>query len=90
MINSQAQRGAGAAAGWSLEKPAVGKAGRRAAIYLVLVLHLVVTGYPFVWMVLSSFKSNKEYFANPRGLPIQWEFENYGARSCCSACFCSA
>ncbi|HTG69237.1 MAG TPA: carbohydrate ABC transporter permease [Candidatus Udaeobacter sp.] len=78
MINSQAQLKAGAgAAGWSLKKPAAGKAASRAVIYLILLFHLALTGYPFVWMVLSSFKSNKEYFANPWGLPIQWEFENY-------------
>lgn len=78
MINSQAQLQAGASsAGWRLKKPAAGKAVSRMVIYLILLFHLVLTGYPFVWMVLSSFKSNKEYFANPWGLPIQWEFENY-------------
>lgn len=46
-------------------------------IYFILLVHLVLTGYPFVWMLISSFKTNKEYFADPWGLPSQWRFENY-------------
>lgn len=50
----------------------------RAVIYLILLVHLVVTGYPFIWMFISSFKTNKEYFADPWGLPTVWQIENYG------------
>jgi raffinose/stachyose/melibiose transport system permease protein len=49
----------------------------RVAIYIVFLFHLVITGYPFVWMLISSFKSNKEYFANPWGIPAEWKFQNY-------------
>lgn len=49
----------------------------KSILYLILIVHLVFTGYPFVWMVISSFKSNKEYFANPWGLPSEWKFSNY-------------
>lgn len=58
-------------------KPRRGKLFSRTVIYLIFLFHLVLTGYPFVWMVLSSFKSNKEYFANPWGLPLEWNFENF-------------
>lgn len=55
--------------------------GRKTAVksllYAILLTHLVFTGYPFVWMVISSFKSNKEYFANPWGLPSEWRFDNF-------------
>lgn len=49
----------------------------RAILYIILLVHLVFTGYPFVWMIISSFKTNKEYFANPWGLPSEWHFSNY-------------
>jgi raffinose/stachyose/melibiose transport system permease protein len=49
----------------------------RLLIYLVLLIQLVFTGYPFVWMFISSFKSDNEYLQNPWGLPSEWHFENY-------------
>ncbi|WP_139993532.1 carbohydrate ABC transporter permease [Paenibacillus paridis] len=54
-----------------------GKGLSRLLLYVLLLVHLVFTGYPFVWMVISSFKTNKEYFANPWGLPKSWHFDNY-------------
>ncbi|MCD7058780.1 carbohydrate ABC transporter permease [Pelagibacterium xiamenense] len=33
--------------------------------------------YPTVWMVLSAFKSNREIFAAPFGLPMDWRWENF-------------
>lgn len=53
------------------------KAISKSILYIILIVHLIFTGYPFVWMVISSFKSNKEYFANPWGLPSEWKFSNY-------------
>ncbi|GIP15930.1 putative ABC transporter permease protein YurM [Paenibacillus montaniterrae] len=49
----------------------------RIILYALLLLHLVITGYPFVWMTISAFKDNKEYFANPWGLPSEWKFSNF-------------
>ncbi|RBW69754.1 carbohydrate ABC transporter permease [Bacillus taeanensis] len=49
----------------------------RFSIYLILLVHLVFTGYPFVWMFLSSFKFDSEYFSNPWGLPSEWHIENF-------------
>jgi raffinose/stachyose/melibiose transport system permease protein len=49
----------------------------KTAMYAVLLVHFVFTGYPFVWMIISSFKTNTEYFANPWGLPSEWHFENF-------------
>ncbi|WP_162241889.1 MULTISPECIES: carbohydrate ABC transporter permease [unclassified Paenibacillus] len=54
-----------------------GKGFSRLLLYVLLLVHLVFTGYPFVWMVISSFKTNKEYFANPWGLPESWHFDNF-------------
>lgn len=62
-------------------RESIQRSGKRVAVrmvlYLILLVHLVITGYPFVWMVIASFKSNKEYFANPWGLPSEWRFDNY-------------
>ncbi len=32
--------------------------------------------YPAVWMVYSSFKTNREIFRTPFGLPAEWRWEN--------------
>lgn len=45
--------------------------------YLFLILMLLLTGYPFLWMFISSFKTNIEFFDNPWGLPKTWVVENY-------------
>lgn len=36
---------------------------------IVMVVLAVIYGFPLVWMVLSSFKSNRETFRNPLALP---------------------
>jgi ABC-type glycerol-3-phosphate transport system permease component len=33
--------------------------------------------YPTVWMVLSAFKSNREIFRDPFGLPDTWRWSNF-------------
>jgi ABC-type glycerol-3-phosphate transport system permease component len=33
--------------------------------------------YPTVWMVLSAFKSNREIFRDPFGLPDEWRWSNF-------------
>jgi raffinose/stachyose/melibiose transport system permease protein len=33
--------------------------------------------YPTIWMVLSAFKSNREIFRNPFGLPSEWRWGNF-------------
>jgi len=37
----------------------------------------VIVIVPFLWVVLSSFKSTKEILASPFSLPAHWRFENY-------------
>jgi len=49
----------------------------RSAIYTVLVLFTVATLYPLFWLVLSSFKSNRDFQLNPLGWPETWHFQNY-------------
>ena len=43
----------------------------------ICVVYAVVVLYPFLIMVLCSFKSTREIFRNPYGLPQAWRFSNY-------------
>ena len=46
--------------------------------YVILIVMSVIDVAPFVWMVLSSFKSQQELFAYPPTLwPLEWHPENY-------------
>ena len=44
--------------------------------YIVLGLYAITCLYPMVWLILSSFKSNEELFANTWGLPSALEITN--------------
>ncbi|WP_239633875.1 carbohydrate ABC transporter permease [Paenibacillus sp. H1-7] len=50
---------------------------KRALIHLMLWCYLIFTLYPLVWILNSSFKTNKEIISNPWGLPQQFTFSNY-------------
>jgi ABC-type glycerol-3-phosphate transport system permease component len=53
---------------------------RSAAEWLQLVLGAAIVAamfYPTVWMVLSAFKSNREIFRDPFGLPDTWRWSNF-------------
>lgn len=49
----------------------------RSLVYTVLILWALVDIYPIIWTVLTSLKSNREFFDNPFGLPSNWLFQNY-------------
>jgi len=53
--------------------------GRRAGwgVYAVLVSGAVLMIYPFVWMVLSSFRSDSEIFSSSAALPTSLDLTNY-------------
>lgn len=51
---------------------------RRAPIWLLVAVLLVVVGYPLIWLLLGSFKSQREFLEAPTwALPEQWNFDNY-------------
>jgi multiple sugar transport system permease protein len=64
-----------------LDRPAPGAGGRRARtwlLYAVLLLGLVVTAGPFLWMMLASVKPNAEIQRRPPSwLPEVTTLENY-------------
>lgn len=45
----------------------------RLLAYLLILVLLIVTVYPFIWMILNSFKSNAEIFQTPLALPKSWD-----------------
>jgi raffinose/stachyose/melibiose transport system permease protein len=45
--------------------------------YVVLAIFLLVALMPFVGILLTSFKEQRELRDNPFALPQQWHFENY-------------
>lgn len=49
----------------------------RAASYLFMALCVVVALFPIIWVVLSSFKNNKEILSNGLSLPSSFGFAGY-------------
>lgn len=45
--------------------------------WVLLGLLVLAVLYPLLWMVLSSFKDNREVFDNPWGLPSELRWENF-------------
>ena len=48
--------------------------GSRALFRTVMVVLAVLYGFPMIWMVMSSFKTNRETFGDPLALPSQIDF----------------
>ena len=45
--------------------------------HVLLTLWSALVIVPFLWVVLSSFKTTKEILASPFSLPAHWSFDNY-------------
>jgi len=60
-------------------KKQVNFAGAAASIlkWFVLIFFLLVALLPFVWLILSSFKTNYELETQPLAMPGHFSFENY-------------
>ena len=48
-----------------------------ATSHVLLAIWSVIVIVPFLWVVLSSFKTTKEILASPFSLPAHWQFDNY-------------
>ena len=46
-------------------------------IYISLILFSLINVYPIAWMIINSFKSEKEFSLDPFFLPDTWRWENY-------------
>ena len=45
--------------------------------HVVLAVWAIVVILPMLWTLLGSFKTTKEIFKSPFGLPANWNFDNY-------------
>jgi raffinose/stachyose/melibiose transport system permease protein len=45
--------------------------------WIVILIFLILTLVPFIWLILTSFKTSQELFSDPFGLPGNWSFFNY-------------
>lgn len=42
-----------------------------------LIMFLLYSLVPLIWLCIASFKTNAEFIANPFSLPKVWQFQNY-------------
>jgi N-acetylglucosamine transport system permease protein len=54
-----------------------GDAAVEASSHVLLSIWTAIVIVPFLWVVLSSFKTTKEILASPFSLPAHWSFDNY-------------
>ncbi len=45
--------------------------------WIVLVFFLIITFFPLLWLVISSFKTDLELVSRPFNLPAVWQVQNY-------------
>ncbi|MCE4025810.1 MULTISPECIES: carbohydrate ABC transporter permease [unclassified Microbacterium] len=45
--------------------------------HVVLTIWAIIVVLPMLWTLLGSFKTTKEIFKSPFGLPANWNFDNY-------------
>jgi len=45
--------------------------------WAILLIYALLTLYPLIWLIISAFKSNSEFFSRPFGLPEVWHFDNF-------------
>ena len=48
-----------------------------AVVFVLLLLYAASLIYPFVYLILNSFKTNKEFIRNPLGTPQLFTVNNY-------------
>jgi N-acetylglucosamine transport system permease protein len=56
---------------------ASGDTAVEATSHVFLAVWSIIVIVPFLWVVLSSFKTTKEILASPFSLPAHWSFDNY-------------
>ena len=58
-------------------KEGIGAITGRFIIRIILFVWSVMIVFPFIWVLYTSFKSNKEFYADVWALPEVLRFENY-------------
>ena len=50
---------------------------KKTGMYILMALITVLVVFPFIWMLVLSFKSNSEILSTPLSLPKAINFDNY-------------
>ncbi|MFD1954237.1 carbohydrate ABC transporter permease [Paenibacillus thailandensis] len=50
--------------------------GLSGGLKTLLLLYAALTLYPLYWLFISAFKTNRDFFDNPYGLPAAWKADN--------------
>ncbi len=50
---------------------------KKTGMYILMALITVLVVFPFIWMLVLSFKSNSEILSTPLSLPKSINFDNY-------------
>lgn len=50
---------------------------KRTIMYIVMALVTLLVVFPFIWMLILSFKTNSEILSAPLSLPEKFNFDNY-------------
>lgn len=59
-------------------RPSAWRTALRILVWAVVILVALFVIFPFVWMVLTSLKTEKDVFADPSALiPLHWSFDAY-------------
>jgi raffinose/stachyose/melibiose transport system permease protein/N-acetylglucosamine transport system permease protein len=75
--NTPTRRQAKLDAGGLTSRQRRGRAVGKFFLYLPLVLWVAFTIFAFAWIIVASFKDNRELFSNAWALPAALHFENY-------------
>lgn len=46
-------------------------------VFIFLLIYFLLVLYPLIWMVLSSLKTDREFYRNLWGLPAEFQWKNY-------------
>ena len=59
-------------------KKSIGKKFLKVAVYVILIVGVLWVILPFIWMILTAFKSAKEVLSMPpKWIPSSWQWQNF-------------
>lgn len=50
---------------------------RKIIVHVILLAWLLIVVFPFIWLIYTSFKTDKQIFFSPWLLPHTWHLDNY-------------
>ena len=51
--------------------------GKKIALHIIMYTFVLIMMIPLLWLVVISFKTNREILTEPLQLPDVWSFQNY-------------